>query len=91
MCSATAVVVLACDHVASAAMRLSEFWALMEQEFGGPYGRTIAGGHAIHAMGDKTAVDAIEAGESVRAVWLALCNDLQIPEERRFPADRRRP
>jgi len=78
------------DHVAYAAMRLSEFWALMEQEFGGPYGRSIASGHAIHAMGDQTAVDAIDAGEPVRRVWLALCDDLQIPDERRFPADRRR-
>lgn len=78
------------DRVACAAMRLSEFWALMEQEFGGPYGRSIASGHAIHAMEDQTAVDAIDAGEPVRQVWLALCDDLQIPEERRFPADRRR-
>ncbi len=69
-------------------MRLSEFWALLEQEFGGPYGRSLASTHAIHAIGDRTAVEAIESGEPVRRVWLALCDDLQIPEERRLPADR---
>ncbi len=63
----------------------------MEQEFGGPYGRSIASSHVIHAMSDHTAVEAIEAGEPVRRVWLALCDDLQIPEERRYPADRGRP
>ncbi|MBA2696803.1 MAG: DUF3046 domain-containing protein [Ornithinimicrobium sp.] len=71
-------------------MRLSEFWALMEQEFGGPYGRSVAGSHVIHALGDRTAVDAIDAGVPVRRVWGALCDDLQIPPERRYPADRRR-
>lgn len=81
---------MATERVASVAMRLSEFWALMEQEFGGPYGRSIASSHVIHAMSDQTAVDAIEAGEPVRRVWLALCEDLQIPEERRYPADRGR-
>ena len=62
-------------------MRLSEFWTLMEQEFGRPYGRTMASSHAIHALGDRTADEAIEAGEPVRMVWLALCDDLQIPPE----------
>jgi len=72
-------------------MRLSEFWTLMEQEFGGPYGRTVATSHAIHALEDRTAEEAIEAGEPVRTVWLALCEDLQVPPERRFLADRRPP
>jgi flagellar biosynthesis regulator FlaF len=69
-------------------MRLSEFWTLMEQEFGGAYGRSVAASHVIHAMDDRTATEAIEAGEPVRRVWLALCEDLQVPPERRFVADR---
>ncbi|CAN5435070.1 hypothetical protein BH23ACT6_BH23ACT6_19260 [soil metagenome] len=70
-------------------MRLSEFWALMEQEFGGPYGRSLARSHAIHALGDRTASEAIEAGEPVRRVWASLCDDLEVPPERRLPAERR--
>ncbi|MGB3184851.1 MAG: DUF3046 domain-containing protein [Ornithinimicrobium sp.] len=76
-------------RVPFAGMRLSEFWELMEQEFGGPYGRSLAGSHVIHALGDRTAIEAIEAGEQVRGVWWALCDDLQVPPERRLRADRR--
>lgn len=72
-------------------MRLSEFWALMEQEFGGPYGRSLADSHVIHALEDRTAVEAIESGLPVRRVWLALCDDLQIAQERRHLADHHRP
>ncbi|MBW8171702.1 DUF3046 domain-containing protein [Ornithinimicrobium sp. Arc0846-15] len=68
-------------------MRLSEFWALMEQEFGGAYGRSVAMTHVIRALEDRTAVEAIEAAVPVRRVWTALCDDLQIPAERRFLAD----
>lgn len=69
-------------------MRLSEFWALMEQEFDGPYGRSLAASHVIHALDDQTVADAIERGVPVRRVWEALCDDLQIPQQRRMIADR---
>lgn len=69
---------------------MSEFWALMEQEFGGPYGRSLAASHVIHALDDRTAAEAIEAAVPVRRVWLALCDDMRIPEERRLIADHRR-
>lgn len=72
-------------------MRLSEFWALMEQEFGGPYGRSVAGSHVIHALGDLTATEALDQGVNVRRVWTALCDDLQIPEERRMIEDTKAP
>lgn len=68
-------------------MRLSEFWALMEQEFGGAYGRTVAMTHAIHALGDRTATQAIDEAVPVRRVWTALCDDLQVPAQRRYLAD----
>lgn len=71
-------------------MRLSEFWTLMDQEFGPAYARTLAAGHALHALGDRTVSAAIEDGVPARTVWTTLCEDLQVPEERRFPAARRR-
>lgn len=70
-------------------MRISEFWALMEQEFGGPYGRSLAGSHVLHALGDLTPVEAIDRGVPVRRVWLTLCDDLQVPDERRYLHDAR--
>lgn len=70
-------------------MRLSEFWQLVEQEFGAAYGRTVTARHVVHALGDRTADEAIEAGMPVRRVWRALCEDLDVPEERRYLRDRK--
>ncbi|WP_153393410.1 DUF3046 domain-containing protein [Ornithinicoccus halotolerans] len=71
-------------------MRLSEFAALLEQEFGRAYGRRLAASHAIHALGDRTADQAVEDGLPVRRVWEALCDDLDVPPERRYLDERRR-
>src|SRR5690606_6748113 len=81
---------LACGRQATAPggrVRLSEFWALVEQEFGAAYGRSIAGRHAIHALADRTAEEAIEAGVPVRRVWDSLCDDFDVPPGRRHLAD----
>lgn len=70
-------------------MRLSEFRALMEQEFGRGYAASVAAGHHLHALRDRTPDQAIEDGVKPRAVWEALCDDMDVPEERRFLADAR--
>lgn len=70
-------------------MRFSEFDALVEQEFGDAYGRSLVRRHAIHALDDRTAEEAVAAGLPVRRVWDALCDDLEIPVERRFLQGRR--
>lgn len=74
-------------------MRLSEFWALMDQEFGTAYARSLARSHALHALDDRTAEEAVEAGVPVRRVWEAVCDDFDVPPERRHLAHRgeRRP
>lgn len=61
-------------------MRESEFWALMTQEFGAGYGRTVATSHVIHALGDVTAVEALAAGTPARRVWEALVVDFKIEQ-----------
>lgn len=68
-------------------VRLSQFWALMDQEFGSAYARSLARTHALHAFGDRTAEEAIEAGVPVRSVWEALCDDFDVPPERRHLAE----
>jgi hypothetical protein len=65
-------------------MRMSEFWTLVEEEFGAGPGRTLVADHVLGALGHRTAEQALEAGEDARAVWFALCDDLQVPEERRW-------
>ena len=50
------------------AMKLSEFWALMEHEFGAGY--------------------ALDAGVNPKTVWFAICEEQEIPQERRWGPDK---
>jgi hypothetical protein len=69
-------------------MRLSEFWVLMDDEFGAAYARLLARTHVLGSLGGRTAQEALEAGERPRTVWLALCGDMDVPDERRLGRDR---
>ncbi|HIZ97577.1 MAG TPA: DUF3046 domain-containing protein [Candidatus Janibacter merdipullorum] len=69
-------------------MRVSRFWTLMEDEFGEGYAHTLARGHVVQALGDRTVTTALDEGESPRRVWEALCEDLGVPEHRRLGVDR---
>lgn len=66
---------------------MSHFWSLMEDELGKGYAPTFARGHAVHSLGDRTVSAALEDGVPPRAVWLAVCDDLGVPESRRLGAD----
>lgn len=68
-------------------MRLSEFWALMDQQFGSAYAQMVAGTHRIHALHDHTVTSAIDDEVPLRVIWNALCDDFDVPEQRRFIAD----
>ncbi len=72
-------------------MRLSVFWSLMDDEFGPAYSRTLARDHALLALGDRTADQALEAGVPARDVWEALCDAMDVPPERRFGKDPKPP
>lgn len=71
-------------------MRLSEFWALMEQEFGAGYAAVVAQTHSLGVLGGRTAAEAIEAGEPPRTVWRAICADLDVPPDHHYLPDRKR-
>ncbi len=72
-------------------MRLSQFWSLMDDEFGAPYAASLARDHSLGSLGSRTAVEAIEAGVSPREIWLALCDDMDVPPERRYDKILRQP
>lgn len=59
----------------------------MDEEFGGSYARTLARTHVLGALGDRTAQAALDEGEAPRTVWLALCDDLDVPASRRHGRD----
>jgi len=65
-------------------VRLSQFWSLMDDEFGTAYAASLARDHSLGSLGSRTAIEAIEAGVPPREVWLALCDDMDVPPERRF-------
>ena len=65
-------------------MRLSQFWTLIDEEFGPGQGRALVRDHVLSGLGHRTAAQAIEAGVPLRQIWLTLCEDLDVPIERRW-------
>ena len=43
----------------------------------------VARDHVFAALGGRSAVDAIEAGLPVRKVWLAVCEEYEVPPKER--------
>ena len=66
---------------------MSEFWTLVDEEFGVGQGRALVRDHVLGAFGHRTAGQALAAGDDIRDVWFALCDDLQVPVERRWGRD----
>lgn len=73
-------------------MRRSEFTALAEHVFGPVLARTYTGSLVLEACDGMTAAQALEAGLSVRSVWNALCDEMDVPEGDRWeiPPEKRR-
>ena len=63
-------------------MRMSDFWALMDDEFGAAYAHSLARDHVLGALGNRTPLQALESGVKPREAWLALCADMDVPAER---------
>lgn len=68
---------------------MSEFWALVDGEFGPARGRALVRDHVVGALGHRTPEQALAAGDDARVVWFALCEDLQVPQERRWGPEER--
>ncbi len=63
-------------------MRVSDFWRLMDDEFGEAYSRTLARELVVDRLGDRSASEALAAGVDPRTVWLAVCTAQDVPRER---------
>ncbi len=64
-------------------MRLTEFWALMDEQFGRVYARSLAVDYRLPALG-ATAAEAIEKGVSPKRVCQAVCAEFEVPSNRRL-------
>jgi hypothetical protein len=72
-------------------MRISDFWRLMDDEFGAAYAHSLARDHVLGALGNRTSLQALESGITPREAWLALCADMDVPVERRLGRVHREP
>jgi hypothetical protein len=66
---------------------VSDFWRLMDEEFGAAYSRSLAADLVLSALGGQTAQEALRAGVDARSVWLAVCEMQEVPAERRLGRD----
>jgi DUF3046 family protein len=60
-------------------VRLTEFWARMEQALGSGYARSWAELHVLASLGGRTVSEALAAGESPKSVWRAVWAELELP------------
>jgi hypothetical protein len=64
-------------------MRHTEFWQRMEQALGPTYARTWARQHVLAELGERTVVEALDAGEPPKQVWRAVWAELELPARER--------
>jgi hypothetical protein len=63
-------------------VRLSDFWRLMDDEFGAGYSRVLASELVLADLGGKSAEEALSSGTEPRRIWLAICEKQDVPPER---------
>lgn len=61
-------------------MRLTEFWARMDDALGPAYARSWASMFVIGALGGRTVDDALAAGVPAKEVWAAVWRVLELPQ-----------
>ncbi|KAA9146002.1 DUF3046 domain-containing protein [Microbacterium lushaniae] len=71
-------------------MRRSEFDRAVSDEFGAR-GASLVSDLVLSAIGGRTAEEALAAGVPPREVWLALCEETDVPPSRRYGAGRLEP
>lgn len=72
-------------------MHEREFWQLLEHVFGRSYGRSLSRDLHLPALGSMTAVEALAKGEEPRVVWNVLCDQMDVPDSRRWGKDHNAP
>jgi hypothetical protein len=64
-------------------MRTTVFRNLMADEFGAVRAEMLARDHVLAALGGRTVDQALEAGMPPKEIWRAVCDDFDVPAERR--------
>ncbi|MFI5888712.1 DUF3046 domain-containing protein [Actinoplanes sp. NPDC051513] len=53
-------------------MRLTDFWARLDEAFGATYARSIAADQSFAALGDRTIAQSIADGIDTATIWRAV-------------------
>lgn len=64
-------------------VRLTYFRELMEGEFGAVRAASLSYDHVFAQLDGRTVEQALEAGVEPREVWLAVCEEYDVPLARR--------
>jgi hypothetical protein len=65
-------------------VRRSEYTQLADHVFGRTLATTFTQELSLARLDHRTPAQAIAQGEDVRAVWTALCDEMDIPESQRW-------
>jgi hypothetical protein len=66
-----------------AAVRMTEFWDRMTEQFGAAYAQSVAKDYVLASLGDRTVQQALADGEDVKVIWRAICVAFPVPERLR--------
>ena len=61
-------------------MRLTEFWARMNEQFGDAYAESLAKDYVLSNLGERTVNKALADGEDAKVVWRAVCDTFNVPD-----------
>ena len=64
-------------------MRITVFRRLMAEEFGPVRAEMLAKDHVLSALGGRTVDQALASGVPAKDIWHAMCDDFEVPPERR--------
>lgn len=64
-------------------MKLTEFWARMEQHLGRVYARVWADEHVVGELDHRTVSQALADGVAAKTVWRAVWSELELPDRER--------
>lgn len=64
-------------------VRITVFRRLMADEFGDIRAATLTNDHVLGALGGRTPEQALDAGVPVKDIWRAVCEEFDVPRERR--------
>jgi hypothetical protein len=66
-----------------AAVKLTEFWHRMREQFGEVYAESVAKDQVLGALGGRTVNQALADGEDAKIVWRAVVATFDVPERLR--------